>query len=45
MAKTVGGLDEAGRIRTGEVRRVRQVSLPVTIINTRWKRIARNLWG
>lgn len=46
MAKKIGQVNEnTGRVETRKVRRVREVNLPVTIVDTRLKRIIRNLVG
>lgn len=51
MAKTVGGIptdsdgNVLGRPVSGKVRRTKQVDFPVTIVDTRWKRIKRAVIG
>lgn len=46
MAKKVGQVNEnTGRVETRKVRRVKEVAFPVTMNDTRAKRIARSLWG
>jgi len=46
MAKTVTGLTETGKIVTGKApKRAKQVPLPVTIVDTRWKRFVRSAVG
>jgi len=46
MAKTVRAIDlETGKEGGGKQRRVKQVDWPVTMNNTRGKRLARKLWG
>lgn len=46
MAKKVGEIDEeTGRFASKKMRRVREVDWPVTIVDTRAKRIKRSLWG
>lgn len=43
--KKVGQVNANGRVETKKVRRVKEVDWPVTVVDTRAKRIARNLWG
>lgn len=46
MAKTHGQVNEStGKIESRKVRGAKRVDFPVTIVDTRAKRIARNLWG
>jgi hypothetical protein len=45
MAKNVGQVNANGRVETKKMRRVKEVDWPVTVVDTRAKRIARNLWG
>jgi hypothetical protein len=46
MAKRVGQVNEStGRVEARKVRRIKEVDLPVTVVDTRAKRIARSLWG
>lgn len=46
MAKTHGQINEAtGSVERKKVARAKQVDFPVTVVDTRAKRIARNLWG
>lgn len=45
MARKVGQVNEDGRVETRKVKRVREVDWPVTVVDTRGKRIARKLWG
>lgn len=46
MAKKVGQVNEdTGRVEIRNVHRVRQRDWPVTIVDTRGKRLARKLWG
>jgi hypothetical protein len=53
MAKTHGQVTDewdgkgrfAGKVESRKVRKVKEVDFPVTVVNTRAKRIARSLWG
>jgi hypothetical protein len=46
MAKTHGQLNEnTRRVETRKVRRAKEVELPVTVVDTRWKRIKRAAVG
>ena len=46
MAKTEGRVNErTGRVEADRVRKVKEIDFPVTIVDTRAKRIARSLWG
>jgi hypothetical protein len=46
MAKKVGQVNEStGRVETRRVKKAREADFDITIIDSRRKRIARNLWG
>lgn len=45
MAKTHGQVNENGRVETRRVSRAREVNFPVTVVDTRWKRIKRAAVG
>jgi hypothetical protein len=53
MAKTHGQVTDewdrhgrfVGKVESRKVRRTREVDFPVTIVDSRAKRIARSLWG
>jgi hypothetical protein len=46
MATAHGQVNKyTGRVETRKVRRVREVDWPVTVVDTRAKRVARSLWG
>jgi hypothetical protein len=45
MAKKITELTDDGKVVTYKPKRVKQVNFPVTIVDTRAKKIARALWG
>lgn len=45
MARTQGQVNDDGRVESKKVKRAREVDWPVTVVDTRGKRIARKLWG
>ena len=46
MAKSVGQVNvSTGKVETRKVKKVKEVNLPITIVDTPAKRVARALWG
>lgn len=45
MARTQGQVNSKGKVETRRVSRTREVDFPVTVVDTRWKRIVRKAVG